>query len=70
MNYLRQAKTRGGALVHILADEPDFIIGAYFAESPKWRGWVSVRWPKLTPFYNGRCASGLDLIEDYTHLIG
>jgi hypothetical protein len=69
MNYLRQAKTRGGALVHILIDQDDYIIGMYYAESPKWRGWVPVRWSKQVPFYNGTKASGLDLIEDYTHLI-
>ena len=69
MNYLRQAKTRGGALVHILVEQDDYIIGMYWAESPKWTGWIPVRWSKLVPFYNGTTASGLDLIEDYSHLV-
>ena len=68
MTYLRKATTRGEAIVHIFVEGSDYIIGAYFAESPKWTGWVPVRWSKLTPFYNGRCASGLDLIEDITRI--
>ena len=62
MNYLRQAKTRGGNEVRILHEDTDFFIGVYWVKNEKWQGWVPVRWSKLIPFYNGTKASGLDLI--------
>ena len=62
MNYLRQAKTRGGNKVLILYEEDDFMVGVYYTKNEKWEGLIPVRWSKLVPFYNGTKASGLDLI--------
>ena len=69
MNYLRLARTRGGSDVRIVCDMSDWVGGFYLSNSPKRQGWIPCWWPKLTPFYNGSKASGLDLIEDYSHLI-
>jgi hypothetical protein len=63
MNYLRKAKTRGGNDVRILADFDDYLIGVYWSDDNRAKGWIPIRWSKLTPFHNGSRASGLDLLE-------
>lgn len=68
MSYIRKAKTRGGNDVMILLDLPDTIIGVYWTQGERYTGWIPTRWSKLNPFVNGRCASGLDLIEDITRI--
>ena len=69
MNYLRQAKTRGGSEVRIMAETDDWVFGFYLSESPKRLGWIPCQWPKATPFVNGSTPAGLDLLDDYSHLI-
>ena len=69
MNYLRQATTRNGSEVRIIAETDHWVAGFYLSDSPKRQGWIPCWWPKVTPFYNGSTPSGLDLIDDYSHLI-
>ena len=69
MNYLRAAKTRNGSEVRIVWESDSWVAGFYLSDSPKRQGFIPCWWPKHTPFYNGTKASGLDLMEDYGHLI-
>ena len=65
----RNAKTRGGADVLILAEDNNYWFGVYHSLSQKqFNQWFPVRWPKLVPFYNHAGESSLDLIEDISRV--
>jgi len=64
INCIRKAETRDGSTVRILLDTEDFLVGVYWSDNPKNQGWMPVKWFKLSPFYNGKSPSGLDLMEN------
>ena len=66
----RIARTRGGAVVRLFAEDNDYLYGCYYTGDnlKRKKEWIPMRWSLSCPFFNGACISSADLLEDISHV--